>query len=250
MYDIIKAVSLPPANFVLVILLGFLLRQKFKRLGAGVAVTAILVLYLLSTPFTASRLILALEAEIITPSHTVTGRPEVIVIPSAGYSYAGVKKVRADVDAMTLERLRAGVRLHWETGLPILVTGGGEKEGLVPVGTLMAQALRTDFGVNPEWVERRSTTTYENAKFSAQILKKQNISDIYLVSQAWHLPRAVAAFEAAGLSSTPVPSSRHQPARGNLSTIIPAADALQVSYRVFYEKLGLAWYRWALFGRN
>lgn len=175
MYDFTKALSLPPANLVLVILLGFLLRQRFKRLGTVVAFTAILALYLFSTPFTASRLMLALEAEIITPSHTLTGGPQVIVVPTAGYSYAGVNKVRADVDAMTLERMRVGVRLHWKTGLPILVTGGGKKEGSVSVGMLMAEALRTDFGVNPEWVESRSTTTYENAKFSAHILKKQDL---------------------------------------------------------------------------
>ena len=250
MYDFLKALSLPPSNLVLVILLGLLLRRRARRTGTAVAAVGAVALYMLSTSFVATRLLLALEADVPAPPRGETVTPQAIVILSAGYSYLGVKRERVDVDAMTLERLRRGARLHRETGLPILVTGDGSKDGLVPVGTLMARTLREDFGIAPKWLEARSATTYENAAFSARILKKHGISGIYLVSQAWHLPRAVAAFEAVGLSSIAVPSSASRPARVDIHAFIPSAKALQGSYHALHERLGLFWYRWTLFGRD
>tara|TARA_A100001037_G_scaffold153043_1_gene138135 strand:+ start:139 stop:891 length:753 start_codon:yes stop_codon:yes gene_type:complete len=250
MYDVIKALSLPPANLVLVMLVGLLLRRRAKRVGTAITVAAAVSLYLLSTSFFATRLVYDLETEIAGLPGAVADDPQAIVVLSAGYSYTGLDKEQVNDDAMTLERLRKGAQLHRKTGLPILVTGGGVAEVPVPVGTLMARTLRTDFGIDPKWVETQSTTTYENAEFSARILRNHAISTVYLVSQAWHLPRATAAFQAAGLSAIPAPSSTSRLAPADIRTFIPSAKALQASYHVFHEWLGLVWYRWALFGRD
>tara|TARA_Y100001934_G_scaffold254896_1_gene321298 strand:+ start:190 stop:942 length:753 start_codon:yes stop_codon:yes gene_type:complete len=250
MYDVIKALFLPPANLVLVMLVGLLLRRRAKQVGTTITVAAAVSLYLLSTSFFATRLVHDLETEIAGLPGAVAGDPQAIVVLSAGYSYTGLDKEQVNDDAMTLERLRKGAQLHRKTGLPILVTGGGVAEVPVPVGTLMARTLRTDFGIDPKWVETQSTTTYENAEFSARILRNHAISTVYLVSQAWHLPRATAAFQAAGLSAIPAPSSTSRLAPADIRTFIPSAKALQASYHVFHEWLGLVWYRWALFGRD
>ena len=250
MYDVIKALSLPPANLVLVMLVGLLLRRRAKRVGTAITVAAAVSLYLLSTSFFATRLVYDLETEIAGLPGAVADDPQAIVVLSAGYSYTGLEKEQVNDDAMTLERLRKGVQLHRKTSLPILVTGGGVAEVPVPVGTLMARTLRTDFGIDPKWVETQSTTTYENAEFSARILRNHAISTVYLVSQAWHLPRATAAFQAAGLSAIPAPSSTSRLAPTDIRTFIASAKALQASYHVFHEWLGLVWYRWALFGRD
>ena len=170
MYDVIKALSLPPANLVLVMLVGLLLRRRAKRVGTAITVAAAVSLYLLSTSFFATRLVHDLETELAGLPGAVADNPQAIVVLSAGYSYTGLDKEQVNDDAMTLERLRKGAQLHRKTGLPILVTGGGVAEVPVPVGTLMARTLRTDFGIDPKWVETQSTTTYENAEFSARIL--------------------------------------------------------------------------------
>ncbi len=169
---------------------------------------------------------------------------------SAGLSYGGPGGGNVTVDAMTLERLRRGAQLHRATGLPILLTGGGSKDDPTPVAELMDRTLRRDFGIASAWVESRSTTTYENALYSARILRSRRIGAVYLVSQAWHLPRAVAAFEAAGLPATPMPSSTSRPARFGTHAFLPSAKALQASYHAAHEALGLLFYRWTLFGRG
>jgi len=226
MYDVIKALCLPPVNFVLVMLIGLFLRRRARRVGTALAVMAAVSLYLLSTSFVATRLVHDLEMEIGGLPHAAAGDPQAIVVLSAGYSYTGLKKEQVNDDATTLERLRRGAQLHRKTGLPVLVTGGGVADVPVPIGTLMARTLRTDFGIDPRWVETQSTTTNENAEFSARILRKHAISTVYLVSQGWHLARAAAAFQAVGLAAIPVPSSTSRLAHADIRTFIPSAKAL------------------------
>ncbi len=252
MYDLLKTLSLPPANLVMMIVLGLVVRRWARRSGAVIAAIGAIALYLLSTSFVASRLLVAVEADINAPHVAEAGgdRPKAIVILSAGYGYAASSGGAVTVDAMTLERLRHGVRLHRATGLPILVTGGGAADRPVPVGALMARTLREDFGVAPKWTETRAASTHENALYSARILKRASITAVYLVSQAWHLPRAVAAFEAAGLSPVPKPSGYSRESRPGLRTLLPSAKALAGSYNALHEMLGLIWYRWVLFGQE
>ncbi len=252
MYDLLKTLSLPPANLVMMIVLGLVVRRWARRSGAVIAAIGAIALYLLSTSFVASRLLVAVEADINAPHVAEAGgdRPKAIVILSAGYSYAAFDGDSVNVDAMTLERLQYGVRLHRATGLPVLVTGGGAADRPTPIGALMARTLREDFGVAPKWTETRAASTHENALFSARIPKRASITAVYLVSQAWHLPRAMAAFEAAGLSPTPMPSSYSRASRPGLRTLLPSAKSLQASYHALHEMLGLIWYRRVLFGQE
>jgi uncharacterized SAM-binding protein YcdF (DUF218 family) len=248
-YSLIKALALPPASLVLLILVGLFIRNWARRTGTVIAVTGALALYALSTPFVATRLLVAIEAGIASPDLTseTTRRPEAIVILSAGFTHEAPIAGSVTVDAVNLQRLRHGVRLHRETGLPILVSGGQTRHAPAKLGFLMQRTLRRDFGVEAKWLEGRSRTTYENAFFSAEILKPLGIGSVYVVSQAWHLPRAVAAFEAVGLDAVPAPAEFSRPSRLELGAFLPSAGALQVGYYAVHELLGLVWYRWAYF---
>lgn len=77
----------------------------------------------------------------------------------------------------------------------------------------MAEILEGEFGVPVRWREELSRDTADNARFSAVMLKAAGISRIVLVTQAFHMPRAVALFEAAGLQVVAAP-----PASGLAST--------------------------------
>lgn len=250
MYLLIKALALPPANFLLLILFGYLLRRWARRTGTSVMLVAAITLYLLSTSFVATRLLSSVEADIVSPdlSAKSDSRPQAIVILSAGYTYQTPTDMT--VDQMTLERLRMGARLQRATGLPVLVTGGPSRNYPTPMADLMQRVLAQDFRIEPTWIETRSHTTHENAQFSAEILHPQNIRSVYVVSQAWHLRRALPAFEAAGFTATPGPSSFTHPAQADINAFLPSAKALQRSYFALHEILGLGWYRWALFNAD
>jgi uncharacterized SAM-binding protein YcdF (DUF218 family) len=245
MYAVIKMLALPPANLLLVMIAGMILRRWWRRTGLAVAIFGALGLYALGTSYVSTRLLVSLESRI--PSPAAGPPPGVIVILSAGFVFETADTDTALVDPLTLDRLRRGARLHRRTGLPILVTGGASKRHPVAMGDLMRDALRRDFGVAARWVETRSGSTNQNAVFSTRLLRDAGIRSAYVVTQAWHLPRALAAFEAAGLAAVPAAASHNRPAPAELTSFIPSAKALLRSYYAIHEALGLFWYRRALF---
>jgi uncharacterized SAM-binding protein YcdF (DUF218 family) len=54
-------------------------------------------------------------------------------------------------------------------------------------------------------LEARSTSTYENARFSASLLRPHSCQRWVLVTSSWHMPRAVGTFRKAGFEVTPSP---------------------------------------------
>ena len=243
MYNLIKGLTLPPANFLVIVIIGYFLRRH--RIGTVLIVTGITALYLLSNAVIASHLLKLIESHIEIPGPTAAP-PQAIVVLSAGYLHLLPEGGTVTVDAMTLDRLRFAVRLQQKTGLPILVTGGSGKRGKrPPVGRLMADSLRNDFGTTATWVEDESATTGENATFSAKILLPQDIRSIYVVTQAWHLPRSIGAFRAAGFTVWPFAAgyTNTDDSTPGIWMLIPSAKALLNSYYAFHEALGLIWYR-------
>ena len=100
-------------------------------------------------------------------------------------------------------------------------------------------------GVPPENIieEGRSATTYENARFAAELLRERGLLEIALVTDGWHMPRAAASFRARGLKVIPAPCTlRSASFDGPLSGWLPSHHALVQNERVLHEWLGLAWY--------
>jgi uncharacterized SAM-binding protein YcdF (DUF218 family) len=143
---------------------------------------------------------------------------------------------------LTLDRLRAGAALQRRTGLPILVTGGVIQDDRPPIAAIMASSLRDDFHVPVTWVEDGSADTWENATFSAEILKKQGIRSVYVVTQGWHMRRALLAFRHTGLTVTAAPTSLDAPLDFIFWDFVPRASSWGLSYYALHEWIGCAWY--------
>ena len=65
------------------------------------------------------------------------------------------------------------------------------------------------------------------------------------MSHAWHLPRALAAFERAGVAATPAPTCfvhREGEREPNYRDWLPSIRAFSTSYYVLHEYLRQAWY--------
>ena len=122
------------------------------------------------------------------------------------------------------------------------MTGGGP-EGEIAEGPLMRATLEQEFGVPVAWVEDRSLNTRENARFSAPLLKAAGVRRIYLVSHAWHLPRAIPEFEREGFAVVPVGTGFQPSGSPELFDFLPNASALMSSYYACHEWVGVVWYR-------
>jgi uncharacterized SAM-binding protein YcdF (DUF218 family) len=102
----------------------------------------------------------------------------------------------------------------------------------------MAETLQRDFHAKDIWVEDQSKDTAENATFSASILKKRGIQRIAIVSQAWHLPRAIKLFEQQGLTVYPAPTGYTHEDNEPVIRWLPKASALDKSAIALKEYLG------------
>ncbi|MDE2581321.1 MAG: YdcF family protein [Rhodospirillales bacterium] len=238
LHALLVSLIVPPPNLTLVALAGLALRRRRPRLGGVLLGGGLAGLLLLSLPAVSQTLIRSLEIGLpLVPPAGVP--PQAIVVLSAEIVHLRGPGARADVGRMTLERMRRGVELHRRTDLPILVTGGrlGGRR-VTPVAVLMARSLQRDFGVQPRWVEPRSKTTWQNAAFSAAILRRAGVTSVYLVTNAWHERRALLAFRHFGLIATAAPVALD----ALTADPLPSTRAWRNSYFAFHEWIGLADY--------
>jgi uncharacterized SAM-binding protein YcdF (DUF218 family) len=146
------------------------------------------------------------------------------------------------VNPPTLERLRYAAWLHRRTGLPILVSGGRPLDTRLSEADTMRDALTADFNAPPRWVEGDSLNTRENAVRAQALLADGSIRRIYLVTHAWHMPRARRAFEEVGLEVIAAPTGYASITPSPMAWV-PSGQALRNTHLAMREWLGQAWYR-------
>ncbi|WP_295456574.1 YdcF family protein [uncultured Thiodictyon sp.] len=249
--QIIKTLLLPPGIIILMLVGAFFL----VRGGAGRALllTATAGFTLLCLPVVAILLMVPLEPYAALDLRAPLA-PQVkgILVLGGGLRSDAPEFGGLTLDTFTLQRVRYGAKLQRATGLPLYVSGGVATAQAPAVGELMARTLREEFAVPVAGVENRSRTTWENAAYSKPMLERDGVAQVLLVSDAWHLPRAVAACEQAGFAVTPAPTGLiagpHWREQLGLSDWVPRAGALAISTYALQEHLGRVWYqlrRWA-----
>ena len=236
---IIAGFVLPPAGPLLCVMLGLVLMGRRRRLGKTLAWFGVCSLAAFSLPVVSSWLIdvagggapLDVTRPIPAQAIIITGGGVRIHAPEYGGNTLG---------PLTLERTRYGAYLARKTGLPVLVTGGVVSKG-APEAELMRDALRQEFGTPVHWIEAKSRSTNENARFSAAMLHAEGISRIVLVTHAFDVRRARLEFESAGFQVTSAPTGLgpNTPQPMAALDFFPSARALQGSYYACYELLGL-----------
>jgi uncharacterized SAM-binding protein YcdF (DUF218 family) len=103
----------------------------------------------------------------------------------------------------------------------------------------MAETLERDFHAKDIWTESQSKDTAENASHSAIILKQHGIERVAIVSQAWHLPRAIKLFEQQGLTAYPASTGYTTNEYQSVALWLPDASALSKSSIALKEYLGM-----------
>jgi uncharacterized SAM-binding protein YcdF (DUF218 family) len=219
-------------------------RMAVWRVGIALA----LVFGAMSLPIVSDTMIGNLQTSpALSPSQLDAARDNphaAIVVLSAGRQANAPEYGGETVDALGLERVRYAAYLAKQTKLPVLVTGGLARPGRAALGQLMADVLLQDYGLKAGWIEARSATTAENAIFSAAILRDAGIDQVLLVTHAWHMPRAKAAFEDNGIAVVPAPTAFvGQSVREGLQDFVPSMNAFRMAGYAVHEWIGLAWYR-------
>lgn len=235
---LLAAAVLPPGGPLLLAVFGLLLMRRAVRVGWLFAWIGVISSLLLSTPLAGNAMMRGLQ----TPNPV--DLPELrtaqaIVVISADTNYDAREYGGSTSGALTLERLRYAARLARRSGLPILVSGGAPLGGRAEALN-MREVLEREFGVAVRWTESASLDTRENARFAADILQKEKIQRIALVTHAWHMPRAQAYFEAAGFEVVPAATGWNRPSPTLWNELMPSPGGIRLSYDALREWMGRA----------
>jgi uncharacterized SAM-binding protein YcdF (DUF218 family) len=235
------ALVVPPISLLLVALVGALIDRRNRRVGRFVTWAGLVGLLILAMPIVGGSLMIALERNLpLSPPPALP--PQAIVILGGDVVRGGIQTAVLDIGPISLERVQSGAALARRTGLPILVSGGSLRKGDAPAAALMADSLINDFQVPPRWIEANSRDTWENAQMSTIILREQGIRSIYVVTQAWHMRRAIMAFAAAGITATAAPPRLDRLLTPFAENFVPNVAGWQESYYALHEWIGCAYY--------
>jgi uncharacterized SAM-binding protein YcdF (DUF218 family) len=234
---ILAALILPPTGPLLLAAIGLWLSRHRPRFGHFLIALGLGTLVLLSTPWIANELLRSLQNTLPPAPEQLAGSQAIVVL--GGGTYRNAPEYGGDtVNEVELERLRYGAHLARQTGLPVGVSGGAPMGG-TPEAETMRAVLETDFRVAVRWVETSSVDTRENAANIAPLLKQSGVTQIVLVTHAWHMRRAQHAFEKQGLKVVPGATRFAPPYRGDLLQWLPSGGALRNSQIALHEWLGL-----------
>ena len=233
---------IPPNLFILLAMIGVLIAWRRKPFGLAVATAAIGLVYLAAMPVTAGLLIRSAEAIAFDePTLRSDKPPGAIVVLSADARRSGIPGVPDTVGQLTLERLAEAARQQRRLGLPIMVSGGGPRGA--SLAARMSRVLQEDFRVPVQWREERSRNTFENALYSAEILRGAGIHAALVVAHPWDMARALWSFRAVGYPVVPSPTLEDGRPPLSIAAFLPQVPALLESYYALHELIGLAWYR-------
>lgn len=92
--------------------------------------------------------------------------------------------------------------------------------------------------------EENSRTTMENAAYTSDILKENNVKNIILVTSASHMARGKMAFEKYDFNVIPAPCGYMRDQRNyNILDFIPRSRNLDYFIRSMWEAVGIVYYK-------
>lgn len=239
---ILERLLLPPGGAITLLIVGLIL-WRFRGTSA-LAVFAVVLLYLLSIPASTRGLWLAMNIPPPLNPNRVEAQA-IVILGATRYSRAPEYGGRDNLAGLGLERIRYGAWLQKQTGLPILVSGRGLRaRGERTEAQIMEEILEQELGAQVSWREENSLNTFENARYSAEILTSQGIHKILLVTHAYHMPRALEAFRTMGLDVIPAATVYFctYPEEFAILNWLPESRALYRNRLLLHEIVGRWWY--------
>jgi uncharacterized SAM-binding protein YcdF (DUF218 family) len=170
---------------------------------------------------------------------------DAIVVLGGGVGPAVAPRLYPDLNDAG-DRLWHGARLYQAGVAPQVIVTGGSPPGSAGPGAPAMKTLLTDWQVPSDsiLVESQSTTTYENARLTADLCRTRAIEEVVLATSAAHMRRALAAFQSTHLNVTPAPTD-YRAVREPLTvmSVLPEADGLSMSTTAAHEYVGYLYYQ-------
>jgi uncharacterized SAM-binding protein YcdF (DUF218 family) len=239
----ISAIVFSPTLLLLGIALGLWLSSKKTKLGKSLAVFSTALLWIFSTP----GFNVWLSHNLLTQYKPTTAQElkaqgvQAIVVLGGGVE-TGQPDGMQQLQATALDRLRHGIELSRKTGIPVMVTGGkgwGALDGSDNESKISNRVAMEAFNYEIKWTETESRDTLENAINCKQILSKQGVTQVALVTHSWHMPRSLNAFQNVGLKVTPAPMGFLADRPVDIKSFLPNGYSLNHFFTVFKELVAM-----------
>ncbi len=230
-----ETLVLPPASVLVLFLLGTALLRWRKKLGRTLQVLALVWLWLAATPCVGGMLLHSLQSYPALAANAAKPDAQAIVVLSAGADRIGSEYGGPVIGPMTLQRLRYGVALQRRYSLPLLVSGGKPASHTPSLARMMQLSAEQEFSAKVTWLEESSADTRQNAQFSAKALKSQGITKVLLVTTAWHMPRAMDCFAAAGIEAIAAPTAFRGEVFASWTSFVPHWNGLRDTCLAMHE---------------
>ena len=244
---LITTLIMPPAAPLLLAFAGLWLMRRRAALGLWTVMLALLSLWLLSCHAVAVWLaatVLPQTTPLTVPNLKASGAQTIVVL-GGGIHADAPEYGGPQLAPSALGRLRYGVHLARQTGLPLAFSGGegwAQSAQFAPESHIAAETSLQDFGLRMRWVEGQSRDTEQNAQMTAQLLKPGQpggVRRIALVTDAWHMPRSTLYFQRAGFEVVQAPTGFVRPVYDTLLEWLPSAYGLTQSRHVLRDWVGL-----------
>ncbi len=219
---------LPPGIFILTLMLAAFLIKKRRVLFFAMA----LLFYLLSTKYIANILLAPLENITYKDSNA-----SIVVVLGGGSNINDI--IKADNEAFKREFV--AFLLAKKRDLSMVFSGGGKRgEEALAAKRDFALLQNISFSKIKIYYENQSRNTKENALYSKILFEKEHLpKDIYLVTSAYHMPRAKFYFENAGFRVVAKVSNYYQDYSYEFYDFLPQMKYFSYSYKAIHEYIGL-----------
>lgn len=247
---IAERVLLPPTGLFLLVAIGLVAaragrtRAWVRRSGAAAAACGAAAIVLASLPWVAYGLLTTLQTHAAIPPGAVRIDAEAVVVLAGDVDCDPAEWGPDQPGPLSLMRCRYGAHLAARTGLPLLITGGVLRPDRRPVSHVLRDFVADELGVPVRWTEDRALDTRQNARFTAELLAGEGVRRVAVVTHAWHMPRALEAFERAGLETLPAPMGAATSPSPLFAGFLPRMRSFRDTGWAAHEWAGLLWYRW------
>lgn len=232
-----------PINLVLILLLISILTKKLKPIISFYSLlSATGLLFISAFPPVANWLTYPLEHQY--ESFTYANKPvDYIIILGCGHTSDATLPATSELRTCSLERLVEGVRIYRQNPNAYIITSGYDGGDTVSNAEKVKQAAML-LGVPERKIitENFPQDTEEEAELIAPRIRGKNA---VLVTNAYHMPRAVTFFEQQGVEVIPAPAAHKTNSdknrKSNWHNYMPSAYSLRKTTLAWYERIGQLW---------
>ena len=213
-------IFLPPGLIIAALYAAAIFCKRFKKILTIFAT----LLWIISSDYGSSILLKPLENR----SYKVKDiKPKYVVVLGGGYTKGDIP-----LSYGATKRLLKGLAVARNSKLPLIYSGYEYKYAKKSI-----DFIRKNFEIDVKVIyEGKSKNTFQNGKQCSKLLKNR---EIFLVTSAYHMPRAYKIFKYFGFKIVPIKTDFKTKKEFDKFSFFPKMGNLNDSYLAIHEYLGL-----------